>query len=71
MADLQQNMGKLSSAVLKKHRQRWKTAVAMFLDEISMVAPDQLLQADIRLKQAKGVTNFSFGHLLCVLTGDF
>jgi hypothetical protein len=64
-------MGKLSSAVLKKHRQRWKSAVAMFLDEISMVSPDQLLQTDIRLKQAKGDTDHCFGHLICVLTGDF
>ena len=71
MVDLQHNIGKLSSPVLKKHRQRWKTAVAMFLDEISMVAPDQLLQADERLKQAKGEFNVSFGHLVCVFTCDF
>ena len=43
----------------------------MLLDEITMVAPDQLLQANERLKQAKSEYNVSFGHLLCVFTCDF
>ena len=52
-SDLQQKAGRLTSKVLKKHRQRWRSAAAMFFDEMSMVSPDQLLQADIRTRQAK------------------
>ena len=58
MIDLQQNIGKLSSPVLKKHRHIWKTAVAMLLDEISMVAPDQLLQANECLKQEDEMSHY-------------
>eukprot|EP00973_Karenia_brevis_P078387 10882113-Karenia_brevis.AAC.1 len=36
-----------------------------------MVAPDQLLQADIRTRQAKQSPDQRFGGLLCVLSGDF
>ena len=71
LKDLQNRMGKLTPPVLKKHRKRWKSAKAMFLDEISMVAPDQLLQADVRLRQARGDEEHSFGNLICVFTGDF
>ncbi len=36
---LQQKTSKLTNRVLKKHPERWRTAVALFVDEISMVAP--------------------------------
>ena len=63
--------GRLTSKVLKKHRARWRTAEAMFLDEISMVAPDQLCESDIRLRQAKEKPDTKFGGLLTLLSGDF
>ena len=42
-----------------------------FVDDISMVAPEQLHQADIRLRQAKSTTNRKLGGLAGVLSGDF
>ena len=36
--DLQQKQSRLTAPVLKKHRERWRTAKAVFIDEISMVA---------------------------------
>ena len=70
-SDLHQRTGKLSSQVLKKHRQRWRHAKALEIDEISMVAPDQLLQADVRIRQAKENPDMRFGGLITVLSGDF
>ena len=69
--DLQSRRGKLTGTVLKQHRQRWRDAVAMFLDEISMVAPEQLIQADIRVRQAKEQPLHRFGGLGVSLSGDF
>ena len=62
--------GRLSTAVLEKHRSRWEGASACFIDEVSMVAPDDLFQAEVRLKQAK-CSNRSWGGLGMVLSGDF
>ena len=71
--DLQQRTSKLTSRVLKKHCERWRTAVALFIDEISMVAPDQLHQANVRIGQATRQTQVPrlFGGLGTVLSGDF
>ena len=69
--DLQQKSSKLTNQVLKRHRERWRTAVAMFLDEISMVSPEQLHQTNVRVQQATRQTQRLFGGLLTVLSGDF
>ena len=69
--DLQQRASKLTSSTLKQHRKRWHTAFAVFIDEISMVAPDQLHQANVRIQQATWEANKVFGGLLGVLSGDF
>ena len=50
--DLQSRAGKLSLAVLSKLRQKWKNSWAFFIDEISMVAPEQLIQSDLRTRDA-------------------
>ena len=71
IAELQQRRGRLSTPVLKRHRERWRTAHAAFIDEISMVASDQLLQADVRTRQAKMVFDLRFGGLGMVFSGDF
>ena len=68
---MQQRRGKLSGTVLKQHRKRWRTAHAGFIDEMSMVAADQLLQADVRLRQAMRVLDLCFGALVMVMAGDF
>ena len=41
-ARLTSKRGRLSSHILQKHRQTWRRAVAAFLDEVSMIAADQL-----------------------------
>ena len=69
--DLQRLTGKLSGPVLQRHRERWRTAVGLFVDEISMVAPEQLHQADIRVQQATRNYHHAFGGLGTVLSGDF
>ena len=69
--DLQRLTGKLSGPVLQRHRERWRTAVGLFVDEISMVAPEQLHQADIRVQQATRNYHRAFGGLGTVLSGDF
>ena len=71
MADFQQRSGRLSAPVLKRHRQRWSTALAVFFDEVSMIAPDQLWQADVRTRQANMRPDLRFGGLCAVLSGDF
>ena len=71
LTDLQQRTGRLRLKVLKQHRLRWKTAVAMFIDEISMVAADQFLQTDVRARQAKELSSVRFGGLGVILSGDF
>ena len=68
--DLQQKQSRLTGQVLRKHRARWKSAAALFIDEISMVAPDQLHQANIRVQQATHLHQV-FGGLGTVLSGDF
>ena len=69
--DLQQNLGRLTSKVLKEHRAKWRSACSMFVDEVSMVSPDQLLQTDQRTRQAKQEPLHKFGNLMTVLSGDF
>ena len=69
--DLQQKTSKLTSNVLRKHRERWRSAAALFLDEISMVAPEQLHQTDVRVQQATQKSQRLFGGLCTVLSGDF
>ena len=49
--DLQSRAGKLSHAVLTKLRQKWRTSQALFIDEISMVAPEQLFQTEVRSRE--------------------
>ncbi len=69
--DLQHKTSRLTDRVLKKHRERWRTAVALFVDEISMVAPEQLQQTNVRVQQATRRSERRFGGLLTVLSGDF
>ena len=69
--DMQQRAGRLTSSTLKKHRERWRSASAVFIDEISMVGPEQLHQADIRIQQATQNMHQVFGGLGAVLSGDF
>ena len=69
--DLQERGAKLSNPVLKQHRARWRNTAAMFLDEISMVAPAQVCQADVRVRQATGQALHFFGGLGVGFSGDF
>ena len=69
--DFQQGDGRLSSQVLKRHRARWASALAAFFDEVSMIAPDQLCQSDVRTRQAKMMPGLRFGGLVTFFTSDF
>ena len=69
--DLHQKTSKLTSNVLKKHRERWRTAAALFIDEIPMLSPEQLHQTNVRVQQATRQAQRLFGGLLIVMSGDF
>lgn len=70
LQDLRARRGRLSSRVLKERQLQWRSAAACFVDEVSMVAPEQLLQADVRIRQAKGEPWMQFGGLGMVYSGD-
>ena len=59
-ARLRSKAGKLAAHTLRQHRKKWETAIACFLDEISMISADQFLQADVRMRQAKQEPEFVF-----------
>ena len=69
--DLQQGQSRLTPDVIKKHRRRWAGAVAVFIDEVSIVADSQLHQADVRIRQATARFSLRFGGLGAIFTGDF
>ena len=69
-ARLSSKRGRLTSAALMRHRRRWNSAVAGYLDEVSMMPSDQLLQVDVRLRQAKAPEE-PFGGLGMNMCGDF
>ena len=69
--DLQERRGQLSPAVLKQLRGKWRQTEAVFIDEISMVAPEQLLQTDVRVRQAKLQDGRRFGGVGICFSGDF
>ena len=70
-ATLTSRKGQLSGPALRQLRARWRTAVAAYLDEVSMVSADQLHQCDVRLRTAKNGRPFSFGGMAVNLCGDF
>ena len=63
--------GQLSTPVLRHHRQKWYSAHAVFIDEVSMVGKGQLHQCDVRIRQAKQTPLKHFGGLATVAAGDF
>ena len=69
-ATIKSKKGRLSTTVREKYRQRWEPACACFIDEISMVSPDNLFQSEFRMKEAK-VSERAWGGLGMVLSGDF
>ena len=50
---------------------RWQSAIAAYLDEVSMVAADQFLQCDVRMRQGKMKPESKFGGLAFNVCGDF
>ena len=60
----------LSLAVRERHKKRWETARACFVDEVSMISADQLHQAEVRIKSAKD-PHRAFGGLGMTFCGDF
>ena len=63
--------GRLGPSALRTHRKVWENAVSLYIDEISMVAADQFLQCDVRLRQAKMNFDLPFGGLALNVCGDF
>ena len=70
-ATLKSKRGRLGKTSLRSHRQQWDSVVQAFLDEVSMIPSDQLLQCDVRMRQAKMQEQQRFGGLCTVLCGDF
>ena len=68
---LTSSRGRLAKSALERHRKKWKQVISAYIDEISMVAADQLLQCDVRLRQAKLRPQERFGNLGINLCGDF
>ena len=60
---LQSKQGRLAKNVLQQFRRKWRSAIAAYMDEISMVSADQFLQCDVRLRQAKMEVESPFGKL--------
>ncbi len=71
LTDLRQRTSKLSAKVLKSHHQSRVTAEAVFMDEISMVAPEQLCQSDVRLRRGKTKPDRQIRRVGAVLNRDF
>ena len=69
--NLRMKQGRLAKPALRNHQKQWAGAIQAFVDEISMVSADQLLQCDVRLRQAKLQPNVRFGNLAMNLCGDF
>ena len=63
--------GRLSKDALTRHRRKWMHVVAAYIDEVSMIASDQFLQCDVRLRQAKMNSDARFGNLAVNICGDF
>ena len=70
-ARLTSKKGRLGTTSLRQHQKQWKHTIACFLDEISMISSDQLLQCDVRIRQAKMVFDRPFGGLAMNYCGDF
>ena len=70
-ARLTSKKGRLAKPALELHRKRWKTAISAYLDEVSMIAANQLMQCDVRMRQAKMKPVSRFGSLAVNLCGDF
>ena len=70
-ARLTSKKGRLAKPALELHRRKWRTAISAYLDEVSMIAADQLMQCDVRMRQAKMRPLNRFGSLAVNLCGDF
>ena len=70
-ARLTSKRGRLQKPTLELHRKTWRSAVAAYIDEISMVPSDQFLQSDVRFRQAKMQPDKRFGGLALNVCGDF
>ena len=60
----------LSTRILERHRQRWKDKEIELTDEISMLAPEQLHQGDMRKRAAKNNYDDCVGGVANVASGD-
>jgi len=60
----------LRKPVLDKLRRRWANKEIQFIDEISMLAPQQLAQGDVRTKAAKRNYEEVMGGVASVASGD-
>jgi len=70
-ARLTSKTGRLQKHTLRNHRKKWVRTIAAYLDEVSMISADQLLQCDVRLRQAKMSSGSPFGGLAMNICGDF
>ncbi len=60
---LTSKQGRLTKDTLRRHWKKWETAVAAYMDEVSMISSDQFLQCDVRMRQAKMRSESPLGGL--------
>ena len=50
---------------------KWKSTIAAFMDEVSMISSEQFHQSDVRMRQAMMNSEHPFGGLAVNICGDF
>ena len=70
-AQLTSKKGRLTKGKLCAHRRIWRTTIAAFVDEVSMISADQFHHCDVRMRQAKQNPERQFGGLALNICGDF
>ena len=70
-ARLTSKKGRLTKGTLRLHRSTWAQTIAAYVDEVSMISSDQLLQCDVRMRQAKMCMTSPWGGLAINICGDF
>lgn len=70
-APLTSKKGRLAADTLKHLRKGWQSAVAAYLAETCLISADQVLQCDVRMRQANMEPEQRFGVLATSICWDF
>ena len=61
---------KLNTQSLRTMQEKWKHVKVMFVDEMTMLKPQDLLHINLRLQEVKACGDRIFGGIIVVLVGD-